>query len=142
MSIDPGYSSKNGTGVALWHEGRLQEAFLLSADEGRKFEGRLEALYQAAMSLPTPDEVVVERPKIYNFSRQKVDPEDIVKLAMLTGRLTALCSKVSLVEAPSWKGQMPKEAVKLLVGARLSEEEKAAMEKSLEKVNASVQHNV
>lgn len=58
------------------------------------------------------DLVVIERPKIYNASTAKANPDDIITLAICVGRyverFTYSATKIKLPSPAEWKGQVPK----------------------------------
>lgn len=86
-------------------------------------------------------ETVIELPQVYRASRSKGDPNDLIRLAVLVGRLQQLAevrgSEVTLVQPATWKGQVPKDVHHKRLMERLCREE---LEK-LESLHKTYRHN-
>lgn len=97
MAVDPGTKS---TGLAFFLDGKLRSA------DRRKFTTCAELQPFGQESLV--DVLVCEVPQAY--PRSKVDPNDLIKLALLAGGLVAQTIAVHkvLVKPREWKGQVPK----------------------------------
>lgn len=131
LSIDPGFSAKGGTGYAVWgdtFEHRLFEAGLIAVAADLTLEDAMcEITSKLVKTLPSsayPDELVIERPRVYP-GKGKGDQNDLIDLALLAGRLSTLGRAPVFVNPAEWKGQVPKEVSKRLVRERLSEVELA-----------------
>lgn len=138
----PGLALSGGTGCALF-QGDLVAAGLV-ASSSERLEDRIAEIFVEIGRRFTGDidEVVIEKMKVYEFSKQKGSQGDIIDLAHLGGRLLGLGKRAVLVEPARWKGQVPKDVVQGLVEARLTENENAALLHYLEPVARSRRHNV
>jgi hypothetical protein len=130
IAIDPGV---HRVGLALFDGEELTFANLLDVpNEGFGFP----------IPFPRAPRVVLEVPRIYPASRQKGDPNDLLALARIVGRLQehylAAGADVELVEPRTWKGTLPKEAMTERIRGRLSAEERARVAP----VARSLEHNV
>lgn len=105
IGIDPGL---NCTGLA-WNnpEGDPVVTFVRPLQRGIRDKAR-----EVMREIPDLcfDLLVIEVPQVYQGRRQKGDPNDLVRLALLAGNLEALVSTYNVMEVlPStWKGQVPK----------------------------------
>lgn len=119
LAVDPGI---NGLGLAYFDTNLLVSARYVPNDKKTLLPERIFAL-----DLPDAWHCrVIELPKVYTASLQKGDPNDLIKLALVVGRLTTANTVYLLPQ--DWKGQAPKEAVHERVFLRLSETEKGAIE--------------
>jgi hypothetical protein len=82
--------------VAFWLDGKLVGARVMLHDEVAKL-----AVYAR-------DHLVIETPQVYEVSKWKGDPKDLIDLAFSAGRLSALFEHVKRVLPSEWKGQIPK----------------------------------
>lgn len=86
---------------------------------------------RAFAGFPAPSLVLVEMPRVYPVSRQKGDPNDLLALARVVGRLQenflAHAAEVRLVEPRTWKGTLAKEAMTQRIRGRLYPEELAVV---------------
>lgn len=161
LAIDPGV---RGCGVALFRPlnspvapGRLHTAAYVkgSKDAERAASWREMAravdrwsedklVYNGATEVT---QIVVELPRVYQGSKQKGDPNDLIELAAVVG---ALCMWIGgadgVDEVPArvyypyeWKGMVPKQIHHERAKARLDAAEMAAVELPSAK---SLQHNV
>ncbi len=90
-AIDPG----NHTGWARFADGRLEACGLATEPTG----------------VPMAGHVVIEKPQVYQLRKSKGDPNDLIDLAVLVGRLVQRApepDRVSLPTPATWKGQVPK----------------------------------
>lgn len=86
--------------------------------------------------------VVVEKMQIYDITKSKADPEDLVNLSILGGHLAQHGREATFVEPRTWKGQRPKNAMLPLLKKYLSEIEFLVMESKLAPIRAkSLLHN-
>lgn len=143
LSLDPGLAVEGGTGAVLWREKQLVAAGLFTAkgtleeriadlhSQGENFVGHLHLF---------ADLVVIEKMKVYK--RQKGDPEDLIDLSILGGRLSALGLDCRFVEPSAWKGQVPKHVVKRLVEKELTVGETEVLAAALKGIAAGKRHNV
>lgn len=129
LSIDPGVRR---VAFAIFSAGVLRRAVLLNIDG----DAGLYALPSA------PLDVVIEMPRVYPVSRQKGDPNDLLRLARVVGRLQEHYLRegkvVHLVEPRTWKGTLAKEAMTERIRGRLAPAELARMAP----VAKSLEHNV
>jgi hypothetical protein len=127
IAIDPGVRR---VGLALFDEKTLTFAVLLDVTDG------------PLHFVPRAPRVVLEVPRIYPASRQKGDPNDLLALARIVGRLQehylAAGADVELIEPRTWKGTLPKEAMTERIRGRLSAAERARVAP----VARSLEHNV
>lgn len=147
LSIDPGLAVDGGTGAAIWRESRLA-AVGLFASKGR-FEQRLKDIHDRIQGFVTvncpysrslADLVVIEKMQVYK--RSKGDPEDLIDLSILGGRLSTLGLECRFVEPAAWKGQVPKTVVERLVRERLTASENETLREALVGIAAGKRHNV
>lgn len=86
-------------------------------------------------------ETVIELPQVYRAARSKGDPNDLIRLAVLVGRLQQLAevsgSEVTLVQPAAWKGQVPKDVHHKRLMGRLCFEE----QEKLEGIHKTYRHN-
>lgn len=130
ITVDPG---KRGSGVAWWGaDGRLLTA-----------EYRIEPL-------PAGNDgwrCVCEKPRVYDKPVRikgrlvRIDPDDLVEVAIAAGRITGQRATVYRFPA-EWKGQVPKEIHHARVKARLSSAELHTLGLCLNYVTPSLRHNV
>lgn len=141
LSIDPGL---NAVGVALWNlDASLMRAFLV---RGNEFNIHM-MLWQALVDRrlwKAFTEIVVEIPQVYHVSCSKGDPNDLVALAFVAGRLVQRVqngqqSRVVKYRPAEWKGQVPKEIHQRRTEQRLHESEREQVEGSRA---VSLMHNV
>lgn len=75
--------------------------------------------------------VIIEQPQIYPHQKKRVDPNDIVKLAMLVGQYEMLAKQagcmVEKVLPATWKKQTPKNIHNRRVMAKLSDAERRVL---------------
>lgn len=126
LSIDPGV---HRVGLALFEDQGLAFAAMFPVPDG-------------PFDYPRAPRVLLEVPRIYPASRQKGDPNDLLALARIVGRLQehylAAGADVELVEPRTWKGTLPKEAMTERIRGRLSAAERARVAP----VARSLEHNV
>lgn len=101
ISIDPGVK---GCGVAVWRHGTLIGAAYETDSDPRML----------AHKVPTNDDtdgdLVIEMPQVYARSKSKGDPNDLIKLAVMVGRILQSNQGLQWVYLPrQWKGQVPKD---------------------------------
>lgn len=96
-----------------------------SFDDQGLFEARLRDVPENGLfALPFFSvRVVIEMPRVYPVSRQKGDPNDLLQLARVVGRLQehylAQGKTVELVEPRTWKGTLAKGAMTERIKGRL-----------------------
>ncbi len=120
VSIDPGVN----TGWARFVHGALSTCGLGVPPIG-------------GPGFPSATDVVIEKPQIYVGRKQKVDPNDLITLAILVGKYAerAKDSRVELVLPSKWKGQVPKPKrgepyiMEVRVMAVLTDEERERVER-------------
>lgn len=141
LTLDPGAKA---CGVALFKSKRLQSAWL--ARTKGDWAEMARAVYfsvQARMGPHRLDEIstiVIERPQVYVASRSKGDPNDLITLALIAGRVTGYFPKAAAIDRKpaQWKGQVPKEIQIERTRQKLSPAEK----ERIEKTPKSLEHNV
>lgn len=118
ISIDPGCP---GCGVAVWEDGLLTDARYIAGDAQEVYD-----------QLPQTDALTIEVPMFYGnrASKEDVDFNDLIKLAMRVGEFKALFesfdnASINLVLPPEWKKQVPKEICAQRSDRKLSEKERA-----------------
>lgn len=143
ISIDPGFGYRGGTGYTLWHDSRFVKAGLAKS-EAEDLTERITAIFaQVSAAVGTAEEVVIEKPRSYKLDKQKGDQNDLIDLAIVVGRMLPLgTKKMTLVEPATWKGQVPKDVIKLLVLGKLDGEEPDELKKCLQGITPGTQHNV
>lgn len=129
LSIDPGV---HRVAFAIFSAGVLRRAVLLRIED----DAGLYALPSA------PLDVVIEMPRVYPASRQKGDPNDLLRLACVVGRLQEHYLRegklVHLVEPRTWKGTLAKEAMTERIKGRLATSERTSVELPAK----ALEHNV
>jgi len=157
LAVDPGI---RGCGVALFREGRLSrglEDMRLAAaayvrnplPRGDDPVEQLAMAYAArdwvrrhtGIDDATVDRVVVEWPQVYQGSKQKGDPRDLLTLAGVDMAIAASIParrNVSRYLPREWKGQVNADVMLERILARLEPEEMAR----LEACPASLRHNM
>lgn len=91
----------------------------------------------------TPSVVVIELPQVYLQRRWKGDPNDLIRLAVVVGRIRQALSFVvepELVRPHAWKGSRPKRICHALTRSLLSTEERLVLDGC--GVPVSLKHNV
>lgn len=121
-AIDPGANA----GVAYFVDGYLILAELVTDPD-----------YHVHTAI---DRLVIELPLVYLGGRSKVNPNDLIKLAFRTGRITAGIpnSKVEFVRPVSWKGGVPDSVLYKRITSKLNDKEA----KALPDIGKSRLHNV
>lgn len=152
LSIDPGI---RGCGVAVFSDRYQELSVLLYAAyvknemaEGSgpgacaKMAGsvRRQLGERCDLGIQHYSALVLEWPQVYTDKRQwKGDPNDLLPLAGVDAAITALMNTNTKHYLPrEWKGQAPKEVIATRALSRLSEGEKAAIQKTTK----SLIHNV
>ena len=108
ISVDPG---TRWCGVAEWKDAELIWAGLVSTDD----------LPSRWVIVDDPI-VVIEKPQVYQD--MKVDPDDLVNLAIVVGRVIGPEKRNVTIYKPSqWKGQLDKKITTARTLASLSKEE-------------------
>ncbi len=108
ITIDPGLQA---SGWALWERGRLQAVGLLRAPRSSRglsdrSEEQVEVLRRFKHLTHCPPGTVVVSEVMFHrhFKGNKVDPNDLIRLNYLAGRLSDFG-----VEATAWKGSVPRD---------------------------------
>jgi hypothetical protein len=111
VCIDPGKNS----GVATFLNGNLSFCHLQ-----REI---------VPLNLPCLSCVVCELPYIYPGGRGKGDGNDLIQVARIAGRLTALVSedRLSFIYPRSWKGNVPDSVIFRRISSRLTPEERVLL---------------
>lgn len=137
VSLDPGLRQ---AGVACWDDGELTTAFLVKGANWFDTATEVKKRVFACASTYLLD-VVIEQPQVYHQSKQKGDPEDLIKLALMGGATAALISPHApmMYEPQTWKGSVPKEVTTARTRRRITDEEQHRIE--LPRA-VTLQHNV
>lgn len=111
-AIDPGVC----TGWAVFIGGQLQSAGVATNPD----------------DVPLPGgTAIIEQPQVYRGSKQKGDPNDLLKLAILVGvykeKAQRIGARVELTTPHKWKGNVPKDIHNERTLARLTEYERAKL---------------
>lgn len=122
VSIDPG---KHKCGMAWWEDTELVTAGLVESPP---------------LLIPEKtNHLVIEVPQIYARSKSKGDPNDLIDLAVMVGRIISICDiSYTLYRPREWKGQVPKDVMVSRIKGKLSKKE-------LERITLpakTLQHNV
>jgi hypothetical protein len=120
VSIDPG----NNTGIAVWEDGRMVQAYLVQDS--------------APSAACLGAETVVEIPRIYPTGKGKGDPNDLIQVAYVAGRISAGASRVVKVYPYQWKGQVDQEILERRILERLTQWEL----REIPRLPKSTLHNV
>lgn len=89
------------------------------------------------------DRIVIERPQVYRASQSKVDPNDLITLALVAGLYWGQAEDpVEFVLPAEWKGQVPKDVCWNRVKKTLPKSELAKVEFWLKDTPESLAHNV
>lgn len=139
VSIDPGL---NHCGVAFWNENTkmllsarlVKNALSRYRNKWAAMAYELRAAIKEEWDGAPVVEVISELPQIYQGPKQKGDPNDLIDLALVVGRLYPDV----LYKPREWKGQVPKDAMVKRIESKLTQEEKGR----IEKCSASLRHNV
>lgn len=133
VAIDPGVKA---CGVAVFDSGRLTLALHQEVTPATTFTRQNWCFFAGG-------HVVIEMPRIYPGSRQKGDQNDLMRLAVVVGRLyeaaLAAGSTVELVEPRAWKGTLDGDAMVERIKGRLPIGESSQV---FLPTAASLQHNV
>jgi hypothetical protein len=118
LGIDPGLRA---CGVAEHHDGVWRTETI--RPQARDLVERVrEILDHFRVQIGLPDLVVIELPQVYQGHLQKGDPNDLIKLAVLVGAITALFICPVLLPTPTqWKNAVPKEIHHRRIRAKLPE---------------------
>lgn len=130
LAIDPGL---RGVGLAKFTDGLLYWAGYIRNPE-KKGRGpwawdAMRSEVSVHLGYGAVDELAVELPRVY--PKMKTDPNDLIDLAGVLGCLVASCNPTRIITyAPSdWKGQVPKDIMNARVWAKLSDDEKAGVQR-------------
>jgi len=123
LAIDPG----RNVGWALAIGGELA-----ACGTERNVEWKnVDAVDNLLARLPHACAVIAEMPRVYpSVAKWKGDPQHIVRLAMLTGRIVERFAAWAVVEPKTWQGGSPPErVVRNRTWSRLSVNEKTLIER-------------
>lgn len=134
LAVDPG---RRCLGWSLW------DVQLVRCGLVRTRETALgQQAHDLARQLPSGDhQVVVERPVIYPYARQR-RPNDLIDLSFVAGACVLTGSNVLSVTPSEWKGQTPKDVNHRRVLSHLSFDELQVLKAGIEGVPDSLRHNV
>jgi hypothetical protein len=131
LAIDPG----KATGWAYFKDDRLWACGVLKFDPMTDITEELDF---------GPEQVVIEKPRIYDPRQWKGDPNDLIEVAIIAGYVggAVYCSKFPKWITPQeWKGNRPKEVDHRHTMSLLSTEEKEVI-KETKGVLKSQKHNM
>lgn len=144
ICLDPG---KRHSGIAIFDPAKtLRAATVVKNLRGMKEErGAVcqamadEIVQLVSLSVVHRDrELVIEWPQVYQRSRSRADPDDILHLAGVCGAVAAgLACRVHSYQAGEWKGQVDADAMTWRIEQQLSEAERARIHVS----QSSLRHN-
>jgi hypothetical protein len=114
QAVDPSKPGNN-TGVASFHGGRLQSAYLWP--------------HNLAPERIIPHVLLIELPCVYPGARDE-NPNDLIQVARAVGQWehAATCARVVHVYPRTWKSQVPKKIHNARTLAKLSPEERALVD--------------
>lgn len=142
LSVDPG---SKGLGWARWLDGQLI-MMGYSRSAAKDIEERAIA---HALAIPGPrvDVAVVERMTLYpGQSKSQAAANDLLDLQLIGGYVAGAClglgGRLKAVRPSEWKGQVPKEIMGRRIVSRLHQVEAERLTFALEKIPASLQHNL
>lgn len=153
VSIDPGVHE---CGVAVWFGCELHRALLVreGAPGQPSWVPVVDAVADALLSYNVK-EIVIERPQVYERSRSKGDPNDLIALALVAGAVVgavreyqamSMCRIVGYTPCrvieyrpADWKGQVPKDVMVRRIKRSLAKTELERVELPKAK---SLAHNV
>lgn len=139
MSVDPGLRA---AGYAVWKDGELLEVGLLRGlKTGRGPQAWLAVAQAGSEWLSKIDELVIEFPKVYQGSKAKGDPADLLELAAVVGTLvgTAPSTTRTTIYLPrEWKSNVPKDIHQARLYAALPPKERSLVDAVKP---ASLRHN-
>jgi hypothetical protein len=128
LSVDPGV---NGCGCALWSDyGRLVAAKYVRVKKHADAVDQYRALAQnVRTTFDGADSLILEVPRVYQGSKQKGDPNDLVSLGVVVGLLVGVFGKPAKTVFPyEWKRQLPDAVCSARVMSRLDETERTVIE--------------
>lgn len=126
VSVDTGISA---CGVALWTDGKLSRATLVSSFIGARepVADRVVAMARAVekwMNVPFFKKAIVEYPRTYGGRSRKGDANDLILEALVSGAIATLPELNSRLVLPQeWKGTAPKGVTEERCHLDLSEDE-------------------
>lgn len=143
LCIDPGFAKKSGCGYAYFRDGDMERLGVVQTEPSMPIRERARMIWlamwaggdQPGQHVPynlegcRVDRIVVELPRIYPFSKQKGDPNDIVDLAYLAGALDQMGPEGVAIHPRSWKGNVPKDVMGRRILGKLKPDELALVEK-------------
>lgn len=138
LSVDPGV---NGCGCALWSDyGRLVKASYVRVKRNVVAIEQYRALAQNVReAFDGVDSLILEVPRVYQGSKQKGDPNDLVSLGVVVGLIVGVFGKPAKTVFPyEWKRQLPDAVCAARVMSRLDDAERAVIELP----GKSLAHNV
>ena len=136
LSIDPG---KHEIGYSYFTKKILVFCGLLPT-KNKKLKS-LECIKIAGKYL-NPKNIIIEKPQVYQQEKQKGDPNDLIDLARVIGKIEYILreSKIELCLPKTWKGQVPKKIMNNRIIEKLHPPEKKILSKV--KIPDSKKHNV
>ncbi len=134
ITIDP---NLRGCGVALWQNGLLVRAMYVKGPaKGRGYAVAEELAYHVELAVKDFDIslIVCEYPRFYGSTHDKGDPNDLIDVAVVgaavSTKLDSLCSHIEHVFPSDWKGNVKKQIMLERIWSKLSDAEKAVVQKT------------
>jgi hypothetical protein len=104
--------------------------------------------FDISMTVPfatwSVDEVIIEKPVIYDPKRWEGDPNDLISVAIVAGYIGGIvnCRNVKWITPQRWKGNRPKNVDHRHTMSLLSTEEKEVIKEDWKGVLKSQKHNM
>lgn len=138
ISFDP---AVHHVGWAAFDAGKLARCGL---ENGKPLGAALERRFRAGTGGWQGLRVIVEVPQVYQQRNWRGDPNDLIEVALVAGRVAqsfgADGPEAELIRPHAWKGNAPKEVMLKRIVNRLDDAEQAVLHTA--KVPGSLRHNV
>lgn len=124
IAADPGKIS----GVAVFEGNTLIDVTCVKGeaiDQAKK-------LYTFVEKFTELDTCLIELPQIYERTRWKGSPNDLIKVGVIAGTIAAVfsnCRKIKFIKPAEWKGSRPKNIDNIFTRNLLTKAEQARLEK-------------
>lgn len=148
LSIDP---SIRACGIAIFDHDKLVYANVLRTSAVvntltgiSEIMDMAQGAWETTMGVSfSPETLVVEIPQIYQQAQLKGDPNDLIPLSIMAGRLwERFKPKNIMLPLPrEWKSQVPKDVMTQRTLAALSKQEVEILGNDLVRIPSGLQHN-
>lgn len=131
ITIDP---NLRGCGVAEWRGSQLIRAGYVKnpVTKGRGYVAHAamgEAVHGCVLFLGTV--VIIEHPRAYGSVHREGDPNDLLDVVGVGAAIATKCNTIVESVFPSdWKGNVPKQKMLVRIWDKLTEEERAVVQKT------------